>query len=234
MGVKRSERLHAMSEALRRRGTYGMTAEQLAQRFEVSVRTIKRDIAALETAGLPIWSRPGPGGGYVLVPGAELPPIRLTPAQAMALVAAVTAAANAPYADLAAAGAATILAALDPHTRRQAEQLAHRVWVDPGPACPRVIRSALEQAMTDQRVARIEYTTAAGEESRRDVEPIIFAATGGCWYLVAWCRMRNAIRWFALSRVRAAAVTRVHCAGHSIAEIGVPPAGARSAQEVSR
>ena len=72
--VRRSERLHALTESLRRSGNRGRTAEQLATEFEVSVRTIKRDLVALEASGLPLWSRPGPGGGYGLLSGGALPP----------------------------------------------------------------------------------------------------------------------------------------------------------------
>ena len=71
--VRRSERLHALTESLRRSGNRGRTAEQLAAEFEVSVRTIKRDLASLEASGLPLWSRPGPGGGYGLLSGGALP-----------------------------------------------------------------------------------------------------------------------------------------------------------------
>lgn len=61
--MKRVERLHALSDRLRRSGARGCTAERLANEFGVSVRTIKRDLDALENSGAPIWSRPGPRGG---------------------------------------------------------------------------------------------------------------------------------------------------------------------------
>ena len=60
--MKRTERLHAISESLRRSGARGQTAERLADEFGVTVRTIKRDLDALKAAGTPIWSQPGPGG----------------------------------------------------------------------------------------------------------------------------------------------------------------------------
>src|SRR5690625_2503887 len=81
---------------LRRSGARGVTAERLAREFEVSVRTIKRDLDALENSGAPLWSRPGPGGGYGLAKGASLPPVSLSSAQAVALMAAVSAAPDAP------------------------------------------------------------------------------------------------------------------------------------------
>lgn len=226
--MRRSERLHALTESLRRSGNRGRTAEQLAAEFEVSVRTIKRDLAALEAAGLPLWSRPGPGGGYGLLSKGALPPVTLTDAQALSLLAAVAAAPDAPYSDLATAAVRKIMDVLDPNTRVRVDQLASRVWVNRASGSSRVIRSACEQAMTEQRVLRIDYVAANGAASRRDVEPMVFANTNGNWYLVGWCRLRDAVRWFLVSRIRRASVTREPCAGHSVAEIGTPPPTATS------
>lgn len=226
--MKRSERLHALSESLRRSGQRGRTAEQLADEFDVSLRTIKRDLTALEVSGLPLWSRPGPGGGYGLVAGGSLPPVTLSPAQALSLLAAVAAAPDAPYSDLAAAAVRKIVDVLDPQTQTRLAQLAARVWVDPTPTASRAIRSACEQAMIDQRVLRIDYVAKDGASSQRDVEPMLFASTNGRWYLVGWCRLRAAVRWFSIERIHKARVTREQCSGHNIEEIGTPPATAAS------
>jgi len=225
--VKRAERLHALSEMLRRSGSRGCSAERLAREFGVSVRTVKRDLDALENSGAPVWSRPGPGGGYGLAGGASLPPVTLSPAQAVALMAAVSAASDAPYADLAAAGVQKILDVLDPRTRARADELAGRVWVNATPASSRAIRSALEEAMAEQRVVRIRYTSGTGATTTRDVEPVLFASTNGQWYLVGWCRLRDAMRWFTVSRIGRASVTAAACSGHAVAEVGEPPANAR-------
>ncbi|MGJ9423061.1 helix-turn-helix transcriptional regulator [Aeromicrobium sp. CF3.5] len=225
--MKRAERLHALSEMLRRHGSRGCSADRLAREFGVSVRTVKRNLAALESSGAPVWSRPGPGGGYGLAAGATLPPVSLSPAQAVALLAAVSAAPDAPYADLAAAGIQKILDVIDPRTRARADELAGRVWVNALPSPSRAIRSALEEAMAEQRVIRIRYTSRDGTTTTRDVEPVLFASTNGQWYLVAWCRLRNAMRWFTMTRVERASVTRTACSGHTVREVGEPPANAR-------
>ncbi|MCR2826026.1 helix-turn-helix transcriptional regulator [Microbacterium sp. zg.Y909] len=225
--MKRTERLHALSEMLRRNGSRGCSAERLAREFGVSVRTIKRDLDALESSGSPIWSRPGPGGGYGMVVGASLPPVTLSPTQAVALMAAVSAAPDAPYADLARVGVQKILDVLDPRTRARADELAGRVWVNAVPPSSRVVRSALEEAMAEQRVVRLRYTARDGTTTTRDVEPVLFASTNGQWYLVAWCRLREAMRWFTVSRIERASVTRTACAGHTVDEVGEPPANAR-------
>lgn len=225
--MKRAERLHALSEMLRRSGARGISAERLAGELEVSVRTVKRDLDALEHSGAPLWSRPGPGGGYGLAAGATLPPVSLSSAQAVALMAAVSAASDAPYADLAAAGIRKIMDVLDPRTRARADELAHRVWVKTLPSPSRAIRSALEEAMAEQRVLRIRYTAMGGTTTTRDVEPVLFACTNGQWYMVGWCRLRNAMRWFTVARIERASVTKLACDGHTVQEVGEPPANAR-------
>ncbi|MFD5599052.1 helix-turn-helix transcriptional regulator [Leucobacter sp. NPDC058333] len=226
--MKRSERLHALSETLRRNGTRGTSADRLAREFGVSVRTVKRDLASLANSGAPVWSRPGPGGGYGLAAAATLPPVSLSPAQAVAMLAAVSAAPDAPYADHAAAGVRKILDVLDPDTRARADELAARVWVNAPAPTSRAIRSALEEAMSEQRVVRLRYTSGDGVTTTRDVEPVMFASTNGQWYLVGWCRLRTAIRWFAVTRVERASVTQSPCTGHTIHEVGEPPANATS------
>ncbi|MEJ6490733.1 WYL domain-containing protein [Leucobacter sp. USCH14] len=225
--MKRTERLHALSEMLRRSGRRGVSAERLAREFEVSVRTVKRDLDALENSGAAVWSRPGPGGGYGLAEGATLPPVTLSPSQAVALMASASAASDAPYADLAAAGIRKIMDVLDPKTRAQADELAQRIWVNALPASSRVTRSALEEAMAEQRVVRIRYTSQKGTRTTRDVEPVLFASTSGRWYLVGWCRLRSAMRWFAVSRIEKASVTKIACSGHTVDEVGEPPKNAR-------
>src|SRR5215211_7403000 len=78
VGVNRTDRLYAIVEVLRATAPRARTARQLAERFEVSARTIERDISALQQSGVPIWATPGPGGGYSVDPEMTLPPLNLT------------------------------------------------------------------------------------------------------------------------------------------------------------
>lgn len=226
--MRRTERLHALTEALRRAGIQGRTARSLAGELEVSTRTVKRDLAALDAAGVPVWGRTGPGGGYGLSERSTLPPVNLSPGQALALGAAVTAGHGAPFADSARAAMRKILDVLDPVARSRADTLASRVWVDLPPAVPRRTMSALEAALVDQLTVRITFVDLHGTSTRREVEPMIFALRGGRWFLIAWCRLRDGVRWFDLSRVSAPSVTRRPCSGHDVREIGEPPASARA------
>ena len=226
--MNRTERLHALTESLRRAGPRGRTAQQLADEFEVTTRTVKRDLAALEAGGLPVWGRrTGPGGGYGLAESSSLPPVNFTAAQALALTAAVAVTAQAPFSDLARTATRKVLDVLDLAARRRAAALSHRIWVDVGPSAPRRVMSVLEEALIDQVTVNLTYTDAQGRSTRREVEPMIFARTRGRWLLVAWCRLRDDIRWFDLFRIRDATATRRPCTGHDVSEIGTPPEQAR-------
>ena len=79
--MNRTDRLYAIAEELRSAGAGGRTSAWLARRFEVSGRTVKRDVASLQQAGVPIWAEAGPGGGYVLDARATLPPLGMTAAR---------------------------------------------------------------------------------------------------------------------------------------------------------
>src|SRR5437879_3203038 len=97
--VNRTDRLYALVEELRRRAPRPMRAEELAHRFEVSSRTVERDLLALQQAGVPIWAQPGPGGGYSLNADTSLPPLNLTPAEAAAIATALAATRAMPFAE---------------------------------------------------------------------------------------------------------------------------------------
>jgi predicted DNA-binding transcriptional regulator YafY len=87
--VNRTDRLYALVEELRAVAPRLRRSAQLAARFEVSVRTIERDLLALQVAGVPIWAQPGPGGGYAVDPAHTLPPVNFTAAEATAIATAL-------------------------------------------------------------------------------------------------------------------------------------------------
>ena len=236
--MNRTERLYALAEELRRAGRGGTTGPRLAALLEVSERTIKRDVSALQQAGALIWAQAGPGGGYVLDASASLPPVNFSPAQAVAVaVALATMPMGSPFAVDGAAARRKVFDALGPMDRARAEALAGRVWINaPGrgdasadagsrPASgtdPGVLR-AVEQGLSRSRVLAVRYQSATGAVTRRQVEPIVLAFADGRWYLVAWCRTRVAVRWFRLARIERADLTGETCVPRSAAEIGTPP-----------
>ncbi len=228
--MNRTDRLYAIHEALRRAGVSGVTAGRLAVDLEVSVRTIKRDVSALQQAGTPIWSQHGPGGGYRLDASATLPPVAFSPSQAVATAVALAALPpGSPFGVDARAAASKVLDTLGPSARPRAEALAEQVWVlhdQPEQATPPVILRAVERSLVERVAVAITYRAAGVGTTNRVVEPIIVAWGNRRWYLIAHCRLRNDIRWFRLDRIDQAHCTREAYRPRPVADIGEPPDGA--------
>ena len=226
--MNRTDRLHALTEELRRAGSRGRTAHRLAAWLEVSTRTVKRDVSALQQAGVPIRASAGPGGGYVLDAAATLPPVNLTPSQAVAVAIALAGAPDAPFAADGRAAREKVFDVLGPAARAEVERLGGRVWVRGRPAGRPDPASVVEEALARRRVVAISYRDRAGTASRRRVEPHLLARDGEHWYLVGWCRERDAPRWFRWDRIEAADLTREPAPDRDPAVFGTPPDDARS------
>lgn len=249
--MNRTDRLYAIREELRRAGPRGRTAEQLAARFEVSTRTIKRDLSALQAGGFPAWARIGRSGGYVVDAEATLPPVNLTPDEVCGLAVLLAMHEGQLFAAQAGAALSKVLAVMTPGVRERAERLSDRVWVDHRDSPQLVdtgvrgavgkaqlldgighidpgVRGAVEEALAASRVLSMTYRGAAGAQSQRRVEPQLLASTGGSWYLVAFCLERQALRWFRLDRITAAWITRQSSTDRPVSDIGTPPPTARS------
>jgi len=205
--MNRTDRLVAMVMHLQ--GRRVVRAEELATHFEVSVRTVYRDIAALGEAGVPITGEAGVG--YCLVKGYHLPPVSLTADEATALV--VGGAMVKQFTD--ASLHAPIAAALDkrravlPRDRQEhVERLARQTVVlgRPGGAAPEPAGQpwllAVQRGVAQRCVLRLAYRGRERAETARDVEPLGVVCYGGAWYLVAWCRLRRDVRHFRVDRIQ--------------------------------
>ncbi|MFI5792197.1 helix-turn-helix transcriptional regulator [Streptomyces sp. NPDC051677] len=206
--MNRTDRLYALVEELRAAAPSPRSARTLARRFEVSVRTVERDLAALQQSGVPVYAEPGRSGGYVLDRQSTLPPLTITPAEATALAVGLHALGGTPFAADARSALHKVLAVLPERQRAAAAEMTGRVRLlvpaagearSAGPVVP----APLREALTAGRVLRLQYVDAGGAVSGRDVEPVGFLGGDEHWYLAAWCRMREAPRGFRLDRIRA-------------------------------
>jgi len=205
--VNRTDRLYALVEELRAVAPRPRTAAQLAARFEVSVRTIERDLLALQEAGVPIWAQTGPGGGYTVDASTTLPPLNLTAAEATAIAVALAAPGATPLSQAARTALQKLVAVMAGPDADAARRLSQRVVAVGRPPKPASEVSApVEQALVEGRVVAVEYEDRSGALTHRDVEPSGFVGIEGNWYLVGHCRLRGDTRVFRVDRVRAARV----------------------------
>ncbi|WP_225096302.1 YafY family protein [Streptomyces sp. CoH27] len=228
--MNRTPRLYALVEELRAAAPRSLTVAALAARFEVSTRTVQRDLQALMEAGVPVRTTSGRGGGWSIDPAMTLPPVRFTAGEAAALVAALAVAdASAPYTGAVRTASQKIAASMTGPASTAAQQLAARIVALPTRTVESV-RTAVEQALTDGTVLRLSYVDAAGQESDRAVEPAGLLTADGKWYLIAWCRTRQAGRGFRLDRITAAAPTGEQARPHDLADLLLGSAAAGAVQ----
>jgi predicted DNA-binding transcriptional regulator YafY len=189
----RASRLLGLLVTLQWRGR--VSAQALAQAFEVSVRTIYRDVDALSAAGVPIYAEPGRHGGIALHKGYRTRLTGLTSAEAAALpIAHLAQAARDLGVSLEAAAAqGKLLASLPPEAAAGAQTVAARIHVDPIPWYHRAedlaaLPSLATAVLTERRIT-IAYDSWKGGV-RRTLSPLGLVQKGGLWYLVAASRGR--------------------------------------------
>ena len=171
--MRRTERLFALAEYLRSRRT-GVTAEELSERFGVTLRTIYRDLASLRTAELPIRGERGRGGGVALDRSYALPPVNFSPREAAILIAGgrwLTEMRILPFSSTLDRAVDKVRAALSASGQRALIQtLSGLQFVGvPAPAIDDSVRSAVEQAWFEQLPLRIFYRNRDGVLTERRV-----------------------------------------------------------------
>ena len=208
--MNRTERLYAVVEELRAVAPGVRTARWLAERFEVSTRTVERDIAALLQAGVPVYTDRGRRGGYAVDRAHTLPPLGATPGEATALAAAVRLLDGSPLQAAARSLLQKLVAVMPPADVGAAEGLARRFQLA-GPEPAGTVAAAAREALDSGRVLRLRYRDGHGRTTTRSVEPIGFLGSPDGWYPHATCRLRGAERFFRLDRISAAAATGDPC-----------------------
>lgn len=212
--VNRTDRLYAIVEDLRAVAPRTRSARWLAGRYEVSVRTIERDLSALQQAGVPIHAETGRSGGYGLDKAMTLPPLNFSPAEAVAVAVALHGDGSTPLHRAARSALRKIMAAMPAQEASAAAELAARVRflapleeITAPRADPVAVPAVIEDALVRRRVLRLAYCDKNGMVSEREIEPVAFVAGMHGWYVSGWCRLRDEMRIFRIDRVLSATDT---------------------------
>jgi predicted DNA-binding transcriptional regulator YafY len=209
--MNRVDRLLALILHLQSRRV--VTAEELAGHFELSVRTVYRDLNALGEAGVPIVAEAGVG--YSLLRGYHLPPVMFTAAEAAALATGGVLVAEMTDASVSGSMQSAlrkIRAVLPREEQDRIERIGSgTLLLEPKPKTPdaphRVPLMEIQDALARRRVIRLAYRAGSSREhTQRDVEPLGLAHYLQHWHLIAWCRLRQDFRDFRTDRIESATV----------------------------
>ena len=198
------DRLLAIVMILLRRGR--TSAKDLAARFDVSERTIYRDLDAIDRAGIPITSYAGVAGGYEITESFRLERQYLSVAELQSIVTAlqgIQSTLDDPDLDILLEKVGALVSRAGPHhtwPNRQPVVIQLNPWQSGH--WDREIFGQLRVAIRDGMCVRITYLNTRGLFSERDVEPMTLVLKGYVWYLYGFCRLRQDFRIFRLSRIK--------------------------------
>ncbi|MBD2833592.1 WYL domain-containing protein [Streptomyces sp. FT05W] len=207
--MKRAERQYALVDLLRG-ARRPRPAARLADEFGVSPRTIERDIASLQLAGVPIYAEHGATGGYAILREYSLPPLNLSATESLAVLAGLALLDSSPYQAAARRARAKIAAVMEEEHREPVQKMLGMMQVIDAvaPTNDAVPLGMLSDVIADRRVVRLTYL---GEDKDggpdpststvRDVETMGLLRAGDAWLLAGWCRLRDAIRGFRIERI---------------------------------
>lgn len=216
--TKRLSRLTAILTQLQAKQL--VTASELAAKFTVSVRTIYRDIRALEEAGVPVITEEGKG--YTLMEGYRIPPVMFTEQQANALILAqqlVLKSKDASFVNDYSEAIEKVQSVLRHTIKNKTNLLAERTRFDFNTYRERTSNSLsdLQAAITNFYLIKIRYTDEAGDFSERLIEPFALLSTQeDNWLLIAWCRLRGAFRYFRVDRIEHMSMLSEHFTPHKM------------------
>ncbi len=202
--TKRLSRLTAILTQLQTKRL--VTGTELAKKFSVSLRTIYRDIKALEQANIPIITEDGKG--YTLMEGYRVPPVMFSESEANALITAeqlVLKNKDSSFVKEYTAAIAKIKSVLQYGTKDKANLLANRIVFRNNPANDQTsdYLSVLQLALTNYKLTNITYRAAEKDEvTTRTVEPFAVYNTQENWLLIAFCRLRKEYRAFRLDGIQ--------------------------------
>ena len=185
---------------------------ELAERLEVSGRTIRRDVERLRALGYPVESLSGPAGGYRLRAGTAMPPLLLDEDEAIAIAVGLRTAARASVTGIEETSIRALVKleqVLPAHLRRRVGALGSATIAPPvtGPTVDPQHLTVIAGACRESECLRFAYRSRDGSDTRREVEPHSLVNLGRRWYLVAWDRRRDDWRTFRVDRLDRPAAT---------------------------
>jgi len=214
----RLERLTAIITQLQTKRL--ITSTMLSEKFGVSVRTIYRDIRALEKSGIPIITQEG--RGYSIIEGYRLPPIMFTEKEANALITAeqiLSLNKDKSFVQDLKEAINKIKAVLKLESKEKAELLSSRmfVWERNDEINDSNHLSLIQMALTNFNPLKLTYSTDNETVTEREIEPFALVTSSKMgWYLIAWCRLRNDFRTFRLDRMQQIDILTGHFEPHEI------------------
>jgi len=182
-----------------------VTASVLAEKHNVSVRTIYRDIRTLEKSGIPIVTEEGKG--YSIMEGYRLPPIMFTEEEAIALITAeqlILKNKDVSFVNNYSAAIQKIKAILKGPQKEKTDLLADRIYFTNNYTQQRTSNylMQIQAAITNFQVLYITYASLSNEQTTRNIEPFALYSTQGNWLLIAFCRLRAAFRVFRVDHIQ--------------------------------
>ncbi len=198
-----TNRLFQIIYTLLREGT--VTAGELAKRFEVSQRTIYREIDALSLAGVPVYANKGRGGGISLLQDFVLDKSLLSETEQNAVLTALQG-----FVPLQRGEDASVLEKLSAFWGRDAVPWLKIDFSDWGDS-NKDLFEMLKMAVTEQRIIHFDYYNSFGEKTHRRVEPMQIWFKHRAWYLHGYCLFKKGFRTFKLTRIQNLTVTNEPC-----------------------
>lgn len=202
--MNRIDRLHAILTHLQSKKR--VTAQEIADRFNISLRTVYRDVKALEESGVPVIGEAGTG--YTIMEGYRLPPVMFTQEEASALLLGAKLAEHQADASVKKhfdAALFKIKAVLRTTDKEHMDQLNDHIAIlsrlPSDDASGRYLVD-LQKALGDKKVLHIRYQSGEEAVTERRVEPIGLCHYSQAWHLIAWCHLRNGYRDFRVSRIQ--------------------------------
>ena len=180
-------------------------AKEIAERFNISLRTVYRDIRSLESAGVPIGSEPGVG--YYLVPGYSLPPVMFTDEEANALLLGgklIEKMSDQSISKKFKSAMYKIKSVLNSSSKDNLDLLDDSIKVSDAFAKPQNTHILnIQKAISQQKKIILDYFSFYSEEkTRRTVDPIGLYYYSNAWHLIAFCNLRNDYRDFKIERIK--------------------------------